>query len=172
MVRFFAVLTKAEVVRCTWFIFILLNRKRWLIIFGTAVFEVVVLGSSNRNAWLVGVLLIFLGVAIMFVTGYFNVIKKVLSVDHLFDQREYLIDNDAILIKSPGPDRLLPMATIRKVLELSEFLIIYRREPVLFIPKREMSSSQLQLVRDILGKYARVNSDGFTRWIGHVIFNL
>jgi hypothetical protein len=171
MVRFSAILTKTEIVRCVWF-FILSDRKRWLFIFGTAVCVGIVVGSWIKNVWLVGAIWVLLWVAIVFVTGYFNVIKKILAVDHMFQQREYSIDNDAISVKSQGSDRLLPLATIRKVVELREFFIIYGREPVFFIPKKPISPSQLELVRAMFGKYARLSSDGFTRWIGHVIFNL
>jgi hypothetical protein len=170
-VRFSAILTKTEVLRCAWF-FILWNGKQWLFIFVTALGVGKVVGDWIRHVWLVSMLGIFFWVAIVLVIGYFNIVRKWLAVDHLFEQREYSIDNDAILVKSHGSDRLLPLATIRKVVEFREFFIIYGREPVFFIPKKPIPPSQLELVRDMFGKYARVKSDAFTRWIGHIIFGI
>ena len=112
---------------------------------------------------------IFLLVAMLLVVGYFNIVRKWLAAYQLFEQRDYSIDGDAILVKSHSSDRLLPLATIRKVVELREFFIIFGREPVFFIPKKPISPSQLELVRAMFGKYVRVSSDGFTKWIGHVI---
>jgi hypothetical protein len=131
-----------------------------------------VVGGWIRHVWLVTMIGIFFWVAFILVVGYFNIVRKWLATDRLFEQREYSIDNDAILVKSHGSDRLLPLATIRKVVELMEFFIIYGREPVFFIPKKTISLSQLEIVRAMFGKYARVSSDGFARWIGHIIFNL
>jgi hypothetical protein len=164
-------MTKAEVARYACF-FIFWNRKRWVFIIVTALGAGLVIGDWIRHVWLVAVLWIFICVAILFISGYFNIVRKWLAVDALFEQKEYFIDEEAVTVKSTGSDRVLQLRTIRKVVELREFLVLYGREPLIFIPKKAVSASQMETIRSLLGKHAKLGSDGFTRWIGHVFFGI
>src|SRR5271170_5491372 len=134
-VRFSSLLTRTEVLRCAWF-FILWHGKQWLMIFVTALGVGVVVGEWIRNIWLVATLVILLWVAFILIAGYLNIVRKWLAADYLFEQRDYSIDADAIAVKGSRSDRLLPLTTIRRAVELRDFFVIYGREPVFFIPKK------------------------------------
>jgi hypothetical protein len=170
-VRFSTRLTKAEVRRCAWF-FILWNAKQWLFIFATAYGAGFIVEDWIRNISLAAVLWILLWVAFILVAGYFRIVRKWLAADYLFEQMEYCIDGDAITVRVRGSDRLLSLATVRRVAELREFFVIYGPKPVFFLPKKAASDSQVEIIRAMLRRYTRERSDRFTRWIGHVIFKL
>jgi hypothetical protein len=169
--RFSLILTKTEAKRCGWF-FILWNGKRWLIIFVTAFCAGQVVGGWFRNVWLVTGIAIFLWVAVVLVVGYFNVVRNWVANAQLFEQRDSSSDDGAIAGEGTRPDAALSLPAIRRVVELRDFIVIYGRGPVYFIPKRAASPSQLESLRNMVRRYTKQRSDRFTRWIGRVVFRI
>ena len=171
VVEFRSKITRKEIARLVYFL-IFSKPKRWVFILGAGVSVGGVGELGIENGWLFGLGWILLWIVILFVSGYFNVVKKLIAVDSWFEDMEYSISRDEIRATIPAGTRVFPMAKLRKMEDLHGFLILSSQVAQFYISKQRISPSQLASMKEMFAKNVKISSGRTRNRIIHLLFGI